>query len=446
MTAIRSEQGGTMPDGNHPVAVSSPRLYYGWFIVGVAFFANFMAVGSGFYVFNAFLEPLCRAHNWTRTQVNIAPMLGTPIGLLGQFFIGSLVMRIGVRRLMVVGSLVSGTAFLLLFRVSSLWLFYLLYIMMYLGNGAYGGIVANSAVSNWFVGRRGKALGIATSGMSLSGAVLPLAAMFMIADHGMITTATFIGIMIYTVAPLCWLVVVDWPEDKGLCPDGVGSTCLEKNGDNLGIAVGITSPCPPMPMDRDPGNGHQRWDFHSMVRTPAFWKVGISYGMTMIGVVGVMSQLKPRFVDVGFSDIHAMLLMAVTSLLGAAGKYIWGTLCDMFESQKVAAALILANGIGLAAALFAHSAAALVVFVCLFGFAMGGVMSTYPIIVADLFGRDSFAAVYRFMMIFLALQMAGFIIAGLSFDLAGSYTPAYVLFIIIDLAAALLVMTVRRPA
>jgi len=97
------------------------------------------------------------------------------------------------------------------------------------------------------------------------------------------------------------------------------------------------------------------------------------------------------------------------------------------------------------AALVAVSPLAVGVFIFLFGFAMGGVMATYPIIVADLFGRTSFASVFRFMAIFLVLEMGGYVIAGLSFDRTGSYNTAYALFITLDIIAAALLFSVRRP-
>ncbi|MDY6832926.1 MAG: MFS transporter [Thermodesulfobacteriota bacterium] len=424
---------------------TSPRpVFYGWYIVAIAFLANFMAVGTGFYAFNAFLEPLCAAHGWTRTQVNMALMLGTPFGLLGQFFFGTLVMRIGVKKLMIIGSLISGIAFMLVFQVSSLWLFYLFYILLYVGNGAYGGIVANSAVSNWFIRKRGKALGIATAGMSLSGAVLPLAAMMMISRLGMGATAVLIGALVLMVAPLVCLVVVNWPEDRGLKPDGVIEPRF--NGEPKltgGLAMGITTPGIPLEPSCVLDEG-SRWTLGRLARTSVFWKVGPAYAMAMIGVVGVMSQLKPRFVDVGFADTTAMLLMAATALAGTLGKYVWGALCDVIAAPKMASTIMAINGIGLLAALFVHSPAAIGLFVCLFGFAMGGVMSTYPILVADLFGRKAFPSVFRFMGGVLVFQMLGFGIAGASFDRFGSYTPAYVLFMGLDVIAALMLLSVKR--
>ena len=65
-------------------------------------------------------------------------------------------------------------------------------------------------------------------------------------------------------------------------------------------------------------------------------------------------------------------------------------LCDHFEPRKVVASLMSLIACGLVVGLLSHSLPAVICFIILFGFAMGGVMSTFPIIVADLFGRESF--------------------------------------------------------
>jgi hypothetical protein len=76
---------------------------------------------------------------------------------------------------------------------------------------------------------------------------------------------------------------------------------------------------------------------------------------------------------------------------------------------------------------------------------MGGTMSTHPIITADLFGRESFAAVYKFLFLFMAIETIGFIIMGISFDYTGSYNNAFIFYIITCTIAAGLVISVKRP-
>ncbi len=346
------------------------RIYYGWYIVGVVFIANFMSVGTGFYSFNAFLEPLCDTYGWTRTQVNMALAIGTPVGFLCQFVYGTLVMRLGVKKLMTAGSLIGGVSFILLFQTSRLWLFYLLYALVFIGNGAYGGIVANSAVNNWFIRKRGRAQGIATSGISLSGAVLPFIAMALVLRMGMTGASVCIGLAVLAFAPLFWLVMVDWPEERGWTPDGLqveGQAVPNNEPGALPVSNINVTGMGAVPAVKIPEN-QNLWPLERLIRVPAFWKLGLAYAMVMTGVVGVMSQLKPRFVDVGFSDTTAMTLMAVTALFGAAGKYSWGMLCDFINPNRVIFAIMIANGIGLMAALMADSAIATGAFVFLIGF------------------------------------------------------------------------------
>ncbi|MFO7559918.1 MAG: MFS transporter, partial [Desulfobacterales bacterium] len=331
------------------------KIFYGWYIAGIAFFAHFMSVGTGFYAFNAFMEPLCELRSWTRTDVNIALVGGTFFGFIGQFIYGTIIGRTGVRILMLIGSLVGGIAFILLMRAEQLWQFYLYYILLYLGNGAYGGIVASTAVNNWFHEKRGKALGFATAGMSFSGAVLPLLAMLLILQTGIDRASLIIGFAILTIAPLTWVVVRDWPEDYGLLPDGASqSNSDDEEALSSSTGSGITSHLIP--------SVEVSWTLSKLVKTGTFWKLGIAYSMVMIGTVGVMSQLKPRFSDIGFSDMAAMGMMAATAFSGAVGKYFWGLLCDRFESRKIVAILAAVNGLGLGLALCRNSLPALWLF------------------------------------------------------------------------------------
>jgi len=411
---------------------SRDTLYYGWYIAGIAFWAYFLAVGTGFYAFNAFLEPLCTARGWTRTDLNLALVIGTAFGFSSQYIYGTILMKTGVRILMLCGSLTAGISFICIARVESLWQFYLFYSLLFIGNGAYGGIVAGSAVNNWFVDKRGKAMGMATAGMSVSGAVLPLSALLLIEHTGIETAALCIGLLMIAFGPMAWFIVKDWPEDMGLAPDGLPVKTQSYVAGQIQIHV------PPAAVTQTD------WTLAKLVRTDVFWKLGLAFGLMMMGTVGVMSQLKPRFTDIGFSGMAAMMMMAATALVGASGKYSWGLMCDRFNPRRVAVIMALANAFGLSLGLIKNSTAALIVFIPVFGFSMGGIMSTFPVIVATIFGRQNFAAVLRFISFFLILQMFGYLIAGRSFDTTGSYDAAYGIFVGFDIIAILLLLSLKK--
>ncbi|MBC2715469.1 MAG: MFS transporter [Desulfobacteraceae bacterium] len=411
---------------------TNSKIYYGWYIAAVAFWGYFLSVGTGFYAFNAFLEPLCTARGWTRTDLNLALVIGTVFGFSSQYIYGTVLMKTGVRILMLAGSATAGISFIFIARVQTLWEFYLFYSLLFIGNGAYGGIVASNAVNNWFVDKRGKAIGFATAGMSISGAILPIVALLLIQDTGIENAALCIGLVMVSFGPLAWIIIKDWPEDMGMAPDGLTINTETYTAGQIQIHV------PPS------AAVHTEWNLSKLIRTDVFWKLGLAFGLLMIGTVGVMSQLKPRFADTGFSHLTAMMMMAATALVGAAGKYSWGLMCDRFKPKRVAIAMTIANVLGLSLALVKNSTAALIIFIPVFGFSMGGIMSTFPIIVATLFGRKNFASVLRYISIFLILQMFGYIIAGQSFDITGSYDTAYHIFIGLDIVAVLLLCSLKN--
>lgn len=416
------------------VSEKGPIIYYGWYIVLIAFVANFMSVGTSFYIFNAFMEPLSEAYGWSRTALNMALVLGMLAGFIGQFAAGTIVMRTGPRILMLIAPLLSGGACILLGRTHVLWQFYALYIILYLGSMAYGGVVANTAVNNWFVRKKGKALGFASAGISFSGAVLPLIAMALILHSTIADAFLWIGLLTVVVGPLSWLVVRDWPEQFGLHPDGLPPDVIEPISLRNQAPKGIVS------ADRE-----EPWTFRRLVATGTFWKIGLSLGLALTSVGAVMSQLKPRFADLGFDDMTAMWLMALTACIGAIAKYLWGMWCDRFDPRHVFAVLVSMMALGLGLALIHDSLVALVLFIGIFGFSMGGVMSIFPIIVADLYGRESFPAVFRYVSLVVIIEVFGFVIAGQSFDRTGSYDLAYIVFIILALIAVYLIVTTRRP-
>jgi len=414
------------------------KPFYGWYIAGIALWANFLATGTGFYAFNAFLEPLCSARGWTRTDLNLALVIGTIFGFCGQYIYGTILMRTGVRILMLIGSLVAGISFIYIARVQTLWEFYIFYALLFIGNGAYGGIVASSVVSNWFVDKRGKAIGLATAGMSIAGAILPLTALWLIQHTGMANAALFLGMAIMSFGPLAWLIVKDWPEDMGMAPDGLDLPDSASSPISSGAAGHISAPIQPA------SPVHRKWNLGRLVRSGAFWKLGISFALLMMGTVGVMSQLKPRFADIGFSSMTAMLMMGATALAGAAGKYTWGVMSDRFEPGNIAIVLTIANALGLGLGLVKGSWLALTVFMLVFGFSMGGIMSIFPIMVATLYGRENFASVLRYASFFLLLQLFGYLIAGQSYDRTGSYDTAYAIFIGFDIVAGLLLFSLQK--
>jgi len=407
---------------------AKPAFFYGWLIVAVAFYSNLISTGTGFYIWNVFQGPILAELHWTRTQFSAGLGLSMFVNSFLGLVTGYLVTRFGPRLLMVLGAGLNGAAYVLLARMQSPWEFYLLLgAALSFAGACLSGVVVNYAVSNWFVLRRGKALGLATMGISMSGAILPLLGQSLLDLYGDWRSACFgIAILVWaTLIPLALIFLKGRPEELGLLPDDADPAL----------------PPPTLVAEND-----RHWSGRDALRTPAFWRIILPYAGAITALSAILSQLVIRFTDVGFTSRQATTILALTALSGAAGKYFWGALCDRFRAQRLAAGLFLLQAAGILVLILIKNLAGVALFTMVYGFSMGGVLSTFPIITAAMFGRRSFAIVSGIMSPLLALRLAGTVILGLSYDRYGSYDQAYLLFLVVYLFAAGAIFSLEKPA
>ncbi len=143
----------------------------------------------------------------------------------------------------------------------------------------------------------------------------------------------------------------------------------------------------------------------------------------------------------------AGLVLGLVAGMGVLGKVTSGYLADRVPPQLVLAGVFLMEAVGLTVLISTDSTIGVAAFVLVFGLSMGAVVALQPLVVVHFFGLASVATIVGAMMAFASVFMAaGPVFAGFMHDLLGSYTIAYLVFIIVDCVASLLVLfTGPRP-
>jgi len=194
-------------------------IFSGWLIVAGAFAVLLVAYGTQ-YSFGVFFAALLDEFGWSRASLAGAFSLYAAGYCVAGFPAGRLTDAWGPRRIITIGGVFLGSAFVGMAFVTKLWQPYVLYgVVAALGMGtAY--VPCNATVVRWFVRRRGLASGIASSGASLGAFALPPIAQLLISAVGWRSAYLVFGVGVMVALVLSAIVMRRDPESVGLHPDG----------------------------------------------------------------------------------------------------------------------------------------------------------------------------------------------------------------------------------
>jgi MFS family permease len=404
-------------------------MFFGWRMVALAFLTNFISVGFGFYSYGVFFKALAAEFGGSRLAVSLGLNSLPVMSALAAPFVGRLLDRGLTRKVMTAGAVLLGAGFVLASRISALWQFYAIFgLLMGTGVCMLGGLASSTLVANWFVARRGAALGLAAMGISVSGVVMPLVGTALMGLFGWrATLLAYAAIALVLVAPAVFVWVVHRPEDLGQAPDGrtpfvshAAARALAQEEDNGAMAI---------------------------LGQRNFWVIAAVIALNFSALGAVLTHAVPHATDLGFSAAAAALVLSVTAGAGAIGKPLFGALADRVDKR---AALWGAAGlqlVGIEWLLYAHTYPALLCAGAIFGFGMGGVVPLQGALVGAAFGRHAFGRVMGMLSpAMMPLNVIGSPFAGWVHDTTGSYAIAFQVFAAMFALSMFVLILIRLPA
>jgi MFS family permease len=322
------------------------------------------------------------------------------------------------------GTLLLSGGFFALSVTRSLWQFYVvLAVLVASGAAMVGGVAASSLVAQWFVVRRGMALGVATMGISLSGVVMAPVATVLIARIGWRASFVVYGVLtLLVVLPAVRHFVVDRPEDLGLVPDGQ-----------------IIPRAPLRPLADPSKFSRPTTDVAKLATSPSFWLIAGTISLNMSANGAVLTHIIPHATDLGIPPRQAAWILSLIAGFGVLGKVVFGWTSDRFDKRI---ALWIISGLqatAVALLLVVEQPMGLFAVGALFGLGMGGLVPLWGAMIGSFFGRRAFGRVMGLMSpVMLPIQASGTPLAGFLFDQRGSYHAAFALFVVLYLTSMLL--------
>jgi sugar phosphate permease len=339
-----------------------------------------------------------------------------------------------VRRVFLLSALIDGVALFLLSSVRSLAAFYALYLFLGVGLGGIGPMTVGKVITQWFVAKRGLAMGIALVGASGGGLVLVPLSGFLIAEFSWrVAYLALAALSLGGMLPLVWFFLVDTPEEKGLAPLGQTSP--------VGDSAEAT---------QERGWDPRDWTLKEALSTLTFWLLGVAFCLGLMAATAVTTHQVAFLQDAGLTLELASTLAGITLGMSMGGRFAAGWASEYFRHPHhilVVCLLLQVVGIGLLLCLRVLGFWVLTLFVPLFGLGFGGLVVLWPLTVSHDFGRRSFGVIAGVLgTVALCIGGAlGPVAAGAIYDSTGSYHWAFLSCIGVLLAGAGAALAATEP-
>jgi MFS family permease len=329
-----------------------------------------------------------------------------------------------------------------MYFINSLWSFYVAWgVLAGTGVNIAMSVPLDTAISNWFVRRRGLALSIKVMFSGLSGVVvMPLIA-WLITVQGWRSTCLIGGVVMAVVGlPLVWFFVNPHrPEYYGLLPDGAKITAGTTKESHL-VEQGAKYAAEVQEVE---------FTLRQAMRTRAYWLLVLA--MAINGLVGPVMTIHtiPFLTDIGVDPLKAAGMMSIYVGVSIPFRFVGGFIADRVKGKYLpfllsAGYLLLAVGTGVF--LLHQTLPMIYVWFVLFGVGWGILNIVPPLIRARYFGRKAFGSIGGTFSMFIApAGVIAPIYAGWVYDTTGNYITVFTLFAVLLTVAAAILPFVHPP-
>lgn len=411
-------------------------FYYGWVVVGASGTAVFARMAPAITTLTVFIYPMSQELGWSRTLISGAVSAGALSSIVLSPVIGWAIDRFGSRPVLVSGVLTVGASMISMAWATLPATFYLAYAAGRVVFHTASPIGASTVVSRWFIRMRGRAIGVVFFCGAIGGVVFTMTAAVVIDSFGVEAAWISLGVIVLAVAFLPnVLLVAERPEVLGLRPDGdTDTTDYPHRGQLIGASA-------------TPVADSDSWTLAQATRTLAFWILVLTGFATFFVHAGVNVHIAAYLRDKGLSLTNAAVVVTASWVVSAAGSVAWGWLLERAPA-RVLYAVMLAMLAGSVLLLFsASNIGGALAAAALIGLVAAGGNITPTVMYADYYGRASLGKIRGMGEIgVLVGQSTGPLLAGVVFDLRGSYTLIFIIFSAIAATGSVLVLNARRPS
>ena len=402
-------------------------FYYGWLIALVAILTQLTTGVGQTYGVSVFNPSLLASLGISLSVLSGTYMVGTLAAALPQFYIGSLMDRLGIRKTTLLVGLLLGAACLFFSRVNStLMLLVGFFLLRLLGQGGLS-LLAGNMPAMWFQKKLGTVTGIVSSGFSISMALVPPFFLYLINRLGWRSAYVFLGFLVWVIIiPLFLLIYKDQPGDVGQEIDG-----NPEKGQEAGAVIET---------DGD------SYTVKQARKTAAYWIALANHALWAMIITAVFFNLLSIFDSLGVTPLVAATTYTTYAGASLLTQLTLGPLANKGPLHILLTFSMVALAGGVAVLTFATTPLIAHGYAVLIGLSTGMISLVGGTLLPRYFGREHLGKLRGTV---LTAQVAGSslgpFITGLIFDLTGSFQISLWIFVGLLIPAALVSLRATKP-
>ena len=390
-------------------------FYYGWVIVAVVFVTMGIGVNAR-TAFSLLFPPILEEFRWDRGVTAGAFSFGFVVSAILSPVLGRMMDRVGPRAVMELGVGLMALGLLLAPYAQLPWHLYLSQGILVGGGSVCLGYSGQSLfLPNWFVRRRGLAIGMAFAGVGVGSITLLPWVQVVIEHAGWRSACLAMGTLLLVVLAPINLLLRQRPEDMGLRPDG-------------DPAPSGTSAAPPSNVVNEAWAAVD-WTLWRALRTAPFWWIALAYFSGLYAWYAVQVHQTKYLVEIGFSPTVAAWALGLVSLFGIPGQIALGHISDRIGREwiwTISSAGFAICFLALIALEHHPTLPLLYVMVIAQGGLGYGLTSIFGAVVAEIYQGKHYGSIFGTLM--LAAITGGALgpwATGALYDAQGSYAQAF---------------------
>ena len=389
------------------------RIFYGWIIVGSGIVVTCIGVGAMLSL-SIFLQPMSEATGWSRTGISTAALVNWLCMGIGAFLWGVLSDRFGTRAVVLSGGVLLGLGLVTASRAATLGQFQLLFgVLVGLASGSFY-TPLTATTTRWFTRHRSLAVALVSAGLGLGSTTVGPLARWIITNYDWRTAMLVLG-------DLAWLVIIP------------AALLVREPAAVAATAAATAAEGPEMTVAQ-------------ALRTPQFAAIAATYFACCATHSGPIFHMVTYALDHGVPAMAATTVLSVAGLASLGGKIICGLIADRIGAKRMLLAGLALQAVSVSLYVFTGSLASFYGLAVIFGFAYGGVMPLYAILVREYFGARIMGTTFGAVAFVSTLGMAlGPWAGGWLYDTLGSYFWLYIGSFGIGLGAVAIALTFRPP-